>query len=99
MDEGHYQVDLPRTVSSSVFALRFGPATGSEEEWLVLDPSEPPRDGSLVLAATGDGRRLLCRVFSFGSSRRYMCTSGEEISDPGVAGVVKVRLSYVRSHS
>lgn len=87
-------MELPSTVSSSVFALKVNEGnTDSLDAWLVLDPKDDPQDGSYVLAIAKDNRRLVVRVISFGSIQRYFTPSGEEITPrPLIVGVLKARL-------
>lgn len=94
-------IDLPGRTSSSVYAVRMEPPAEVPycQEWLVVDPLESPRDGSLALCVPRDGVPAVCRTIVTGQTVRYFCTRGHELLCPGVAGVIKARLQYCHALS
>jgi hypothetical protein len=89
-------IELPGRTSSSVYAVRIEPPAEApySQEWLIVDPLESPRDGSLALCVQKDGMPVVCRTFVMGQTVRYFGAGGYEILCPAVAGVVKARLQY-----
>ncbi len=95
-----FHMEFPEEMPSSVYAIRardlFG--TGKRNEWLIVDPIGSPKDGSLVVASRQDGSKLVARLISFGSVRRYFSLGGEEVtSDLTINGVLKARIEYLVS--
>ncbi len=87
-------VELPGRVSSSVYAVRVEPPAeiACSREWLIIDPLESPKDGSLALCVSRDGESTVCRTLITSHVVRYLSIAGREILRPAVAGTVKARL-------
>lgn len=90
------RIELPGRTSSSVYAVRMEPPAevSYNQEWLVIDPLESPRDGSLALCVPRDGVPAVCRTIIMGQTVRYFCARGHELLCPAVAGIIKARLQY-----
>ena len=89
-------IELPGRASSSVYAVRIEPPTEVPyiEEWLIIDPLESPKDGSLALCVSRDGEPAVCRTIITSQIVRYLCITGHELLHPAVAGVIKARLQH-----
>jgi len=89
-------IEMPGRVSSSVYAVRIEPPAEAtcSREWLVIDPLEGPKDGSLALCVSRDGESAVCRTLITNHIIRYLSVAGREILRPAVAGVIKARLLH-----